>query len=160
MEYSFDYQLFDEVNVEESKWNTKGRNIICSLAKKNVDAEYWPRLTKDKTKHQNVQIDWNLWNDEDDVQENPNKGVENMDMEGMKGFDMGDYGAQHDSDDEEEPEENKHLHDHHDHDHEGHSHDHDHEGHHHEQGHDHGHEEKKPNADLNDLDAEAEQPTQ
>jgi hypothetical protein len=46
--------LFDEVNVEESKWNTKGRNIIMNIVKKNQEAEHWPRLTKDKTKNPHI----------------------------------------------------------------------------------------------------------
>ena len=49
-EYGFDLELFDEVIVEDSKWNTKGRNISVSIAKKNEEAEYWPRITKEKLK--------------------------------------------------------------------------------------------------------------
>ena len=53
-EYGFDLELFGEIVVEDSKWNTKGRNVICSLAKKDVEAEYWSRLTKDKAKNPNI----------------------------------------------------------------------------------------------------------
>jgi len=49
--YGFDIQLFEEVDFEASKWNTKGRNIILNIVKKNLDQEYWPRLTKDKVKN-------------------------------------------------------------------------------------------------------------
>ena len=51
MEYAFDMELFGEVNVEESKWNTKGRNIIVNITKKDQEAEYWPRLTKGMTRN-------------------------------------------------------------------------------------------------------------
>ena len=49
--YAFDIQLFEEVDMEASKWNTKGRNIILNIVKKNQEQEYWPRLTKDKVKN-------------------------------------------------------------------------------------------------------------
>ena len=39
--YGFDLELFGEVVVEDSKWNTKGRNIILNIAKKDDDGEYW-----------------------------------------------------------------------------------------------------------------------
>jgi len=31
--YAFDLQLFEQVDVEQSKWNTKGRNIILNIVK-------------------------------------------------------------------------------------------------------------------------------
>lgn len=41
--YDGELELFDEVVVSESGWNTKGRYIILSIAKKNKEAEeYWP----------------------------------------------------------------------------------------------------------------------
>ena len=46
--------LFAEVNMDESKWNTKGRNIILNIVKADKDAEYWPRLTKDKVKNAHI----------------------------------------------------------------------------------------------------------
>jgi hypothetical protein len=49
--YAFDITLFAEVDVESSKWNTKGRNIILNIVKKDTEAEHWPRLTKDKVKN-------------------------------------------------------------------------------------------------------------
>jgi hypothetical protein len=33
--YGFDIDLFAEVDTEQSKWNTKGRHVICSLIKKD-----------------------------------------------------------------------------------------------------------------------------
>lgn len=46
--------LFDAVNVDQSKWNTKGRNIILNIVKQNTDAEYWPRLQKEKVKNTRI----------------------------------------------------------------------------------------------------------
>ena len=55
--------------MEESRWNTKGRNIILNIAKANIDAEYWPRLTKEKVKNTHIQADWAKWVDEDEEDE-------------------------------------------------------------------------------------------
>lgn len=101
--YAFEIQLFDEVDVDQSKWNTKGRNIILNIAKKNTDAEHWPRLTKDKIKNSHIQIDWSKWVDEDEEDEAKPVG-EDWDAENMNAFNMGGY-DQGDSDDEEEEEE-------------------------------------------------------
>jgi hypothetical protein len=54
------------MDVDSSKWNTKGRNIIVNIVKKDAEAEYWSRLTKDKTKNLHIQADWNKWVDEDE----------------------------------------------------------------------------------------------
>lgn len=47
-------QLFDEVDVANSKWNTKGRNIILNIVKKDSDKDHWPRLTKEKIKNPHI----------------------------------------------------------------------------------------------------------
>jgi len=130
--YSFDLELFKEVIVEESKWNLKGRNIVLNIAKKDQEDEYWPRLTKDKTKNPHIQIDWAKWIDEDDENEAEAPGGD-WDPSAMQDFNMGGMGGMGgmeggDSDDEEEEEEEK------------------------------KEEEAKPKADLNDLDAEEEAP--
>jgi hypothetical protein len=128
------------VSVESSKWNTKGRNIILNIVKANPEAEYWPRLTKEKTKNSHIQIDWSKWVDEDEEDEakplNEDWNEDNMNAFNMGGMDGGDS-----DDDEEEEEEEEHK------NHEGCSHDH---GVHTET------EQKKKNADLADLDAEVE----
>ena len=139
--YAFDIQLFDQVNVEASKWNTKGRNIILNIVKQNSEAEHWPRLTKDKVKNAHIQIDWVKWVDEDEENEAKPMG-EDWDAENMNAFNMGGgYGGDSDDDEEEEEEEAKHDHVH---------------GEHCDHSHD---EPQKKNADLGDLDAEAEADT-
>ncbi len=67
--YGFDLQLFDTVKLDESKWNTKGRNIILNIVKENQEASYWPRITKDKIKNSHIQADWAKWVDEDEEDE-------------------------------------------------------------------------------------------
>lgn len=50
--YGFDMELYEQVVKDESKWNLKGRNIIISVSKSDKEEEeWWPRLTKDKTKN-------------------------------------------------------------------------------------------------------------
>ena len=85
--YGFDMQLFDEVDLEASKWNTKGRNIILNIVKKNPDQEYWPRLSKDKIKNTHIQIDWSKWVDEDEESEAKPLGDD------WEGNNMNDFGG-------------------------------------------------------------------
>ena len=72
--YIVDFDLFAEVDVEESKWNVKGRNIMLNIVKKDQEAEYWPRITKEKVKNPHIHIDWTRWVDEDDEGEESNPG--------------------------------------------------------------------------------------
>ena len=52
--WSFDLKLFKPVKLEESKWNTKGRNIILNISKANKEEDHWPRLTEEKTKNPHI----------------------------------------------------------------------------------------------------------
>ena len=67
-------EFFAAVVKADSKFNTKGRNPIITLAKADKDAEYWPRLTKDKVKNSRITVDWNKWVDEDEENEAPEMG--------------------------------------------------------------------------------------
>ena len=138
--YGFDLALFGAVSVEESKWNTKGRNIILNIVKANSEDAYWPRLTKEKVKNTHIQADWAKWVDEDEEDEAKPLG-EDWNEDNMNNFGGGGAGGQFggpggDSDDEEEEEE-EHVH--------GENCD-----------HDHGLGQGEKNADLGDLDAEEE----
>ena len=97
--YEIDLDLYGEIVPDESKWNHKGRNIYINVAKKDKEAEYWPRFTKEKMKHPHIFIDWDKWIEEEDENEGGNADLGNFDLEGMQDFNMGDY---EDSDDEEE----------------------------------------------------------
>ena len=134
--YGFEIKLFADIDVDESKWNTKGRNIIIVISKKDKEQEYWPRLTEDKSKNAKIQIDWTKYIDEDDEGAEPEKvpgadwdpnmmnqfgggmpgmgGAGGMDMaslmQQMQGGGMGGMGGMDgmgDSDDEEEEETKK-----------------------------------------------------
>lgn len=58
--------LYKEVIPEESSHVVRPRQIELKIKKSDVDAEFWPRLTKEKTKSSFIQIDWNRWKDEDE----------------------------------------------------------------------------------------------
>ena len=89
--FGFEFELYKGVIKAESGWNTKGRNVSFRLTKQEDDREeYWPRLTKDKTKNQKITIDWSKWVDEDEVQDAPQ--VPEEDMQGFGG-DMGGMGG-------------------------------------------------------------------
>jgi hypothetical protein len=65
--------------VQASKYEVKPRNIQFHIVKKDKEADWWPRLLKDKSKEKNqVAIDWSRYVDEDEA-----KG----------GFDMGQFGS-------------------------------------------------------------------
>jgi hypothetical protein len=72
--------FFGEIDKEASAWNTKGRNVIINLAKKDAEAEYWPRITKEKVKNSRIAVDWAKWVDEDE------EGAQ-ADAEAPAGFD-------------------------------------------------------------------------
>merc|ERR1712151_1068536 len=73
--FAFELELFAEIDKEASAWNVKGRNILFNIVKKDAEAEYWPRLTKEKTKNARIQTDWSKWVDEDEEEEEGNKGM-------------------------------------------------------------------------------------
>ena len=85
-------ELFEKVIKEESKWNTKGRNVILNISKADKEQEeWWPRITKEKVKNQQITIDWDRWVDPDDEPEEDKAGAGGMGdfdpsmMQGMGG---------------------------------------------------------------------------
>ena len=74
MVYGFTMEFFAGIVKADSKFNTKGRNPIITLAKADKEAEYWTRLTKDKVKNSRITVDWNKWVDEDEEDEAPEMG--------------------------------------------------------------------------------------
>ena len=87
--YSFEIELYDEIDTENSKYTLDTRNIFLNLKKKK-SGDYWPRLTFDKVKFHWIEIDWNYFVDEDEEEEakepnfegkNLNEISENLDKE-------------------------------------------------------------------------------
>ncbi|KAM1759213.1 hypothetical protein ACFX11_008237 [Malus domestica] len=107
-QYELKVDLFDKVNVEESKINVGVRSIFCIVEK--AEPEWWPKLLRGdgKTPHY-VKVDWDKWVDEDD--DTARSGPGDMDlggmdfskfggMGGMGGDDMGGMGDFDDSDED------------------------------------------------------------
>ncbi|MFS8014364.1 putative CS domain, HSP20-like chaperone [Helianthus anomalus] len=86
-EYDLKLELFDKVNVEESKINIGERSIFCILEK--AEAKWWSKLLSGdaKTPHY-VKVDWDKWADEDD-----DAGPADLDMGGMDFSKFGDMGG-------------------------------------------------------------------
>ena len=84
--FGFTMEFFAEIEKEGSAWNTKGRNILISLSKKDKDAEYWPRITKEKVKNSKITTDWGKWVEEDEEEEEGNKGMDGFDPSMMNQF--------------------------------------------------------------------------
>lgn len=49
--------MFDEIDVEKSKWNAKGRNAIFNIAKKKEG--FWARILKDTKKDPMIKVGYN-----------------------------------------------------------------------------------------------------
>ena len=97
--YSFDIELYDEIDKENSKYTLDSRNIFLKLKKKK-EGPYWPRLTSDKIKYHWIEVDWAYFVDEDEEEEGKEPNIE--------GQDLGDMGGEMDEDDKpDEPEEKK-----------------------------------------------------
>ncbi|XP_024162257.1 uncharacterized protein OsI_027940 isoform X3 [Rosa chinensis] len=78
-QYELKLDLFDKVNVEESKISIGVRSIVCIVEK--AEKVWWSKLLKGsgKTPHY-VKVDWDKWVDED---EDPPAGADDMGMGGM-----------------------------------------------------------------------------
>ncbi|MTV28338.1 hypothetical protein FTX61_23555, partial [Nitriliruptoraceae bacterium ZYF776] len=86
--YDLKLDLFDKVNVEESKINIGERSIFCILEK--AEPKWWNKLVGGdaKTPHY-VKVDWDKWVDEDD-DAGP---AADLDMGGMDFSKFGDMGG-------------------------------------------------------------------
>ena len=98
--YKLDLNLFEDVVVETSKWKVTDYSVQFSISKKNETGPFWPRLTKEKVKLNNVAADWTRWVDEDEADE---KKID-YDQEGFSGL-PGDYGDEDEDDEEDEEDE-------------------------------------------------------
>lgn len=67
--YAVSIDFFDEIDVEHSRQHTTGRGLFYVLRKKNLQSEYWPRLTKEKKKLPYLMTDFDKWVDEDEQDE-------------------------------------------------------------------------------------------
>ena len=82
--YSFDIELYDEIDKENSKYTLDTRNIFLNLKKKK-EGEYWPRLTLNKIKYHWIEIDWNYFVDEDEEEDAKEPNFEGKNLEEING---------------------------------------------------------------------------
>ena len=117
--YACEIPLFAPVDADAMKQAQSARHIQLLIPKQDKDAEWWPRLTKEKIKHQCIKVDFDKWKDEDEVE--AAGGDADFGMPGMGGNfdlnsmmsqmgglgderpDLGELGGDDDSDNEQLP---------------------------------------------------------
>lgn len=73
------------------------------LFKKNTDAGFWKRLTKDDKKNNFIVVDWSKYVDEDEEEEEGQKGLgQDWDPSMMQNFNPGMGGADDDDSDDDD----------------------------------------------------------
>ncbi|KAJ7102444.1 HSP20-like chaperone [Mycena belliarum] len=90
-EYAFALDFFAEIVPEKSSKKLTTRSFYLVLRKKEQQAEYWPRLTKEKVKNAFIKTDFSKWVDEDEQMGEDAKDDEDLDnaMGGMGGMPPG-----------------------------------------------------------------------
>ncbi|KAM3163439.1 CS domain-containing protein [Lachancea thermotolerans] len=69
-QYHLRIDFFKEIDAKKSLGRVaNGRNYFLKLYKKDLEEEYWPRLTKEKLKYHYIKTDFNKWVDEDEQEE-------------------------------------------------------------------------------------------
>ncbi|GJE87849.1 co-chaperone p23 family protein [Phanerochaete sordida] len=85
-DYEFNLEFFAEVDPENSKSNLTSRAFTLVLRKKEKQADYWQRLTKEKIKTPYIKTDFSKWVDEDEQDGDAAAADDDMDMGGMGGM--------------------------------------------------------------------------
>lgn len=113
--YKVEFDLFDKVDLSESKSSTGSRYIFYII--KKAEEKWWGRLLKQEGKAPSyLKVDWDKWVDEDEQDEKPEPGMDfgegfdfsNLNMGGGAGGfdeDFGAGGAEDDEDDDSDTEE-------------------------------------------------------
>ncbi|KAL4898981.1 HSP20-like chaperone [Aspergillus multicolor] len=57
-DYSFTIDFYSEIIPEQSSKNLSSRHFYLVLRKKEAKGEYWPRVTKDRTKFPYIKTDF------------------------------------------------------------------------------------------------------
>ncbi|KAL1312650.1 hypothetical protein HN51_039243 [Arachis hypogaea] len=88
-QYELKLELFDKVNVEESKINVGVRSIFCVVQK--AEEGWWKRLLRAEGKPPHyVKVDWDKWVDEDEEEGAGEPDLGGMDFSKFGGMGMGD----------------------------------------------------------------------
>lgn len=78
-EYALHIDFFKEIDQSLIRQTLTGSHIFFVLTKKDLDEEYWPRLTKEKVKYRNIRTDFDRWVDEDEQDEKADEPLNGMD---------------------------------------------------------------------------------
>lgn len=77
-QYELNLDFYDEIDPENSHRHESGNHIQFVLRKKKAQAEYWPRLLKEKLKLHYIKTDFDKWVDEDEQEEQVEDDMSNM----------------------------------------------------------------------------------
>lgn len=92
--YEIEFNLFDQVDVNESKVHVGSRNILYLV--KKAESKWWSRLLKQEGKSPIfLKVDWDKWVDEDEEEDKSDAGFDDFDFSKMN---MGGGGADFDTD--------------------------------------------------------------
>ncbi|KAL6719510.1 p23 chaperone protein wos2 [Lecanora helva] len=94
--YHVELEFYAEIDPENSKTHHTSRDVEFVLRKKELKAEYWPRLLKESAKVHFLKTNFDKWVDEDEQDAAPEDDMAGMGgmgggMPGMPG--MGDMGG-------------------------------------------------------------------
>ncbi|KAI3832008.1 hypothetical protein MKX03_006382 [Papaver bracteatum] len=91
-QYELKLDLFEKVNVEESKLNVGVRSIFCVIVK--AENGWWKNLLRGSEKPPHyLKIDWDKWVDGDKADETPDVNTRDMDFSVRCMGGMGDMGG-------------------------------------------------------------------
>lgn len=71
--------FFSKINQEKVESKNVGRCFEFVIAKADTKGSYWPSLTTDKKKPHWLKVDFNKWKDEDELDEEEGKFIEDND---------------------------------------------------------------------------------
>lgn len=87
--YQLHIDLYKEIIPEKTMHKVaNGQHYFLKLYKKDLESEYWPRLTKEKVKYSYIKTDFDKWVDEDEqdeVEAEGNDAAQGMDFSQMMG---------------------------------------------------------------------------
>lgn len=89
-EYKLHIDFYKEIVPEKTLHKkANGQHYFLKMFKKDLQLEYWPRLTKEKIKYNNIKTDFDKWVDEDEQDEvSGANDIPGMDALGAGGLDF------------------------------------------------------------------------
>jgi hypothetical protein len=78
-EYDLHIDFYKDIDTSSVRQTITGSHIFFVLVKKDLDEEFWPRLTKEKVKYRNIRTDFDRWVDEDEQDEKADEPIDGMD---------------------------------------------------------------------------------